>query len=119
MGEKVRVYTRRPDGPPRESILWLVEREGHAWLRAGRPDADWLERIHGEPRVEVARNGRRRAYRAVPVEAPDVRAAVNEAMARKYGLADRLVRWLVGVDHAVPVRLDPLEEDGAPHAPAR
>lgn len=107
-GELVRLHTWEAERV-HDSTLWVVELDGHPWLRAGSPDAGWLARLRREPVVELARNGSRAAWRAVPVARPEARRAVNEAMARKYGVADRVVRALLGVEDAVPVRLDPVE----------
>jgi hypothetical protein len=58
--------------------------------------------------VELERAGVTAAYRATPV--PEATAEINELMASKYGLADRIVPliapWVRG--ETMAIRLDPL-----------
>jgi hypothetical protein len=117
MGEFVELYTVDADGHGYKSELWVVETGGALHLRSGWPDSHWLERIRTHPLVEIERGGERRHYRAVPVDDPAVRAAVNEAIAAKYGVADRLIRSVVDMEASVPVRLEPIEglDEHHPH----
>jgi hypothetical protein len=108
-GEVVTLETTDANGRPHDSVLWIVEIDGVEYLRSGRPDSHWLARLREHPGAALVRDGTRRAYLAEPVDDPAVRRAVNEAMARKYGIADALVRSAVDVERSVPVRLEARE----------
>lgn len=116
-GEVVTLTTWDAEGEPHETQLWIVELEGVAYLRAGSRNARWLERARAHPRVELLRGGSRIAYRALPVDDPASRQAVNQAMARKYAGPNRAWAWLYQGHDAIPVRLEPLgaAEEEAPH----
>jgi hypothetical protein len=98
-----------------ETSVWIVEIDGVSWLRSTRPDALWLARLRDHPEVEITRGDRpRQPFRATPIETPDERRLVNEAMAQKYGAADGILRRFVDAGRAVPVRLEPRPADAAP-----
>ena len=48
--------------------LWVVDHEGHAWLRTGDAGAAWLSRLRENPEVFVTRAGQRQSFRAVVVD---------------------------------------------------
>ncbi len=107
-GEVVTLVSVDGAGARYETTLWIVEIDGTHWLRATRPDAAWLTRLKERPEVEVRRREKAsEPFRASPVDTADERRTVNDAMARKYGAADGILRRFVDVDRAVPVRLDP------------
>jgi hypothetical protein len=119
-GEVVNLLTVDASGAQFETQLWIIEHDGALYLRAGRPAARWLARLRAHPEVQVERGGTTRAYRAVPLDDPATRAAVNQGMAEKYGQADRWIARIFDRDHTVPIRLEPLESAGrsdAAHAP--
>jgi hypothetical protein len=103
--EVVTLRTPRADGRWQRTRLWIVDDGGSSWLHSA--GADWVARFEGNPVVEVERGGELRRYRAVAVPGPHPR--VHELLRRKYGVADRWVRF-VGPDgeETVAVRLDPL-----------
>ena len=105
-GEVVTLTTKDTAGAEHETSLWVVEHAGHLWLRAGDPGSGWLARLQQTPEVEVTRGSVQRRYRAVPD--PSARAAINELMARDYGLADSLIGFMRDGSRVVPVRLEPL-----------
>jgi hypothetical protein len=105
-GELVTVETQGLDGDRYETQLWVVEEGGEFYLRAHYPRAKWLARIRHHPEVEVRRGDARYSFLAVPVDDPEVRHAVNRAMAAKYGLADRLASSVWNPERSVPVHLD-------------
>lgn len=114
-GELVTLHTVDEQGRSYESTLWLVELPGAGLhLRSGDPGSGWLARLALHPLVELERGGDAEPYRALAVPEDGVRSAVNEAMARKYGPADRFVRRFVDFARSVPVRLEPIE--GLGHA---
>lgn len=104
-GEVVVLRTAGEGGEPEETRLWVVEHEGHAYLRAGHEGAGWFVALRAQPAVEVERGGETRPYTAVP----DVtaREPINARMLEKYGWADRYIGFLFGRDDSIPIRLDP------------
>lgn len=119
-GEVVNLSTVDARGAQFETQLWIIEQDGHLYLRAGRPAARWLARLRAHPEVKIERGGTSSAYRAVPVDDPATRELVNRGMAEKYGQADRLIARLFDHSRSVPIRLEPLgpgEGAGSAHAP--
>ena len=106
-GEVVTLTTTDSAGAPQTTPLWIVDRDGFAWLRAGSDQAKWLERLRAHPQIQIERGGKTASYRGTLV--PEATADVNALMAEKYGFADRLVHWLVPGSRRSPmaVRLDP------------
>ncbi len=109
-GEVVTLRAKDDGGATHETHLWVVDLEGHPWLRTGDPKAAWLERIRRHPDVELLRAGETHRYRAVLVADSAARDQVNAAVAEKYGFADATLRALM-LDpvFVTPVRLDSLE----------
>ena len=105
-GELVTLHTREVDGVEHTTSLWVIEREGHAWLRAGDPGSGWLRRLEAVPEVLVERNGKTTRFQAVPM--PERIDLVNQAMARKYGFANAVIDFTLDASDAIAVRLDPL-----------
>jgi hypothetical protein len=87
--------------------LWIVDVEGSAYVRAADAESDWIERLQAHPRGLLRRNGVDSPVRAVALDDPAVREAVNRAMRRKYGSVDRVVSWVRDRSSSVPVRLEP------------
>jgi hypothetical protein len=107
-GEVVVLSTRGSGEAAEETRLWVVDHEGHQYLRAGQPQAGWFMRLKASPRVGLERNGERNAWDAVPE--PGKQAVINDLMRAKYGWADEFIGMMFGRDDATPVRLDPLPE---------
>jgi hypothetical protein len=114
-GEVVTVMTRDAEGQDFETQLWIVQIEGieriegASYLRANSPSSDWLARARLEPAVELRRGETIGRWRIVPESDPELRRRVNQAMAEKYGLSDRLLVWLFDPAEMVPLRLEPAE----------
>ena len=106
-GEVVVLHTRDASGGAHDTRVWVVDHDGSAWLRAGRPESGWYQRVAADPEITVTRGSTDVRYRAVAV--PEKRAVINELMAAKYGWGDRFIGWMLGGrDGAIPVRLDPI-----------
>ena len=104
-GELVTLYSRGPDGDRYGTQLWVIEEGGELYLRAHYPGAKWLARIRDHDGVELRRGDASQSFLARPVDDPEVRRAVNRAMAAKYGLADRLASSLWNPEKSIPVHL--------------
>jgi hypothetical protein len=105
-GEVVVLESIDADGESHETRLWVVEYDGHAWLRAGMPESAWLVRIQGNPEVTITRAGEPLTYRAVPVPDPVIRDRIHALMRESYPFADAYISVMRDPDGSVPVRLD-------------
>ncbi len=103
-GEVVILTTRDAAGAQKETRLWIVEHEGHAWLRAGAEAQGWYQRLKAKPLIELQRGEETALYTAMPV--PAERDVINGLMLEKYGLSDQYIGILFGRDDAIPIRLD-------------
>ena len=112
-GEVVQLTTFDARDHEHETDLWIVEVDGARYVRADLPGADWLERLRARPEAELRHNGSEESVRATPVDDPAVRVAVEQAMASKYGLVDRLVGVIRNESKAITVRIEPIA--AAPH----
>lgn len=113
VGERMEVVILRTvdaQGHAHDTKLWIVDHEGHAWVRSVRPTLRWLERIRANPHVELERDGKFASYTASIIETESAKRAVDAAIAAKYGWVDRWYELIVRHD-TIPVRLDP---DAAP-----
>ena len=114
IGEHLEVAVLRTfsaDGHAHDTKLWVIDHQGQPWLRGVRPNLGWLDRIRANPRVELERHGATVAYTATIDEAPEAKAAVEAAMAAKYGWIDRWYAFLVRYE-PIPIRLDPAPREG-------
>ena len=103
-GEVVVLTTFDSSGEPHSTRVWVVDLEGHAWLRSGAPTSAWFARIKDNPLVRVERDGNQ--FTATANTMIDRRGDINAAMRDKYGWADQYIGFLFGRDDAVPLRLD-------------
>lgn len=106
-GEVVTLHTRDAAGEAHVTRLWVVDRAGAEWVRTGHPEKGWFQRVQADPAVRLERDGATSRRTAVPVRDPEAARSVNDAFARKYGVADRIVALSGDASKRVPVRLDP------------
>ena len=102
-GEVVVLSTVDQTGALQQTRLWVVDRDGQQWLRAGVKQSDWFVRMQANNLVKVERDGVTRTYLAVPD--PTVYAEINDLMSEKYGWADNYIGFLFGRDASVPINL--------------
>lgn len=102
-GEKVVLETLDERGNSFFTTLWVVDIHGEPWLRAGKDDSTWIQRIEATSDVFLVRDGERTAYRAeiVPYETE----RINETMREKYGYADQLISLIHDPEGVVAIRL--------------
>ena len=104
-GEVVTLGTRGSNGDRYGTQLWVIEEGGDLYLRAHFARAMWLARIRNQPEVDLRRGEASQSFLAGPVDDPEVRRAVNRAMAAKYGFADRLASRVWNPEKSIPVQL--------------
>lgn len=104
-GEVVVITTRDAGGAPHHTSLWIVDSDGHQWLRSGSATSGWYTRLMQTRSLEMQRAGAHAPYtiEAVPAQLPEI----NRLMHEKYGWADTYVGFFSPHDRAVPIRLDP------------
>jgi hypothetical protein len=110
-GEVVQLTTFDARARAHETDLWIVDVGGRSYVRADLPGAEWLARLRANPEAELRRDGSKLRVRAEPVDDPRLRAAVAEAMAAKYGLANRLAGAIRDEERAVAVLLEPIDAE--------
>ena len=120
-GEVVVVTTTDPaTHQPKETRLWVVDHDHHAWIRAGSPASGWYKRLSATPTINVKRSNVAETYTAVPLVA--MRDTINALYATKYGWADKLVGAMMNRSASVPIRLDlaldPAAKIPVDHSPA-
>lgn len=96
-----------PSRPRVETALWVVDVQGATYVRAPSAEAAWLDRLLAGP-VRLHRGETTVLVRAVPVDDPWTRSAVNEAMQQKYGVFERFFGQLHGAGTSLPIRLEPI-----------
>src|SRR5512139_449285 len=108
-GEQTEVAVLRTHddaGSPYETKMWVVDVEGSAYVRIGRPGRGWGERAKAHPDVELIRGGVTTPCTAEVVDDAALRKRIDDAFATKYGWVD----WWYGVvvrSHPVALRLEP------------
>ena len=112
-GQVVTLLTQG-DGREYETHLWIADLDGQLYIRANRPDADWLERIDADPDVGIRwRDGIAEEvflFSARRVKDPSVRDRVNRRLAQKHGFADKVRTFLAEDKNAVVLELLPVED---------
>lgn len=99
----VHVLTHRADGALRRTRVWLVVMDGAGYLRTF--ETRWFGDLERNPELVLRVRDRAHRLRAEPVEGPE-RERVLRSFREKYGLQDRIVRWLRRSDEHV-LRLVP------------
>ena len=109
-GEVVHLEATDAVGHHYEADLWIVELDGTLYLRANDDDLGWLARIRRDPKVDLERNEQTEEFIAKPLTDPVLRARVNQAMRKKYGIADELMERMSEPAEYVVVRLVPFAD---------
>lgn len=104
-GEVAIITTTDVAGTPHETHVWIVDLDGHPWIRSGSPKSGWYSRLKETPTLELERNGIHTQYTVETV--PDKRAQINALMRAKYGWADTYIGLFFSRANSVPIRLDP------------
>ncbi len=102
-GEVVVLTTTDEAGQPQQTRLWIVDRDGRQYLRAGVATSAWYARLQANDTVELERSGATHTYTAIPE--PDLRVEINDLMRQKYGWADQYISMLFSHEGSVPIEL--------------
>jgi hypothetical protein len=104
-GEVAIITTTDVAGTPHETHVWIVDLDGHPWIRSGSAKSGWYARLKETPTLELERNGIHMQYTVEAV--PDKQAQINALMRAKYGWADAYIGLFFSRANSVPIRLDP------------
>ena len=91
--EVVELHTRDADGETVTTRLWIVDYEGHPYLR-GESQSGWFLRLKTNELVGLTREGETRTYRHQLRN--ENLGAINRLMNEKYTWGDEVVNLLVG-----------------------
>ena len=104
-GEVVKVTTVDGSGEQHQTHLWVVDHDGHAWLRSGSPTSGWYARLKETPTLDMERNGEHAEY-TITVD-PAQLTTINALMREKYHWADAYIGLFIDHSKSVAIRLDP------------
>jgi len=105
-GEVVQLISADQQGEQVTTRLWVADDDGAMWLRADK-GSGWYQRLvrHDQADPAILIRGERR-YSVFAVPEPQTIGRLNQLMADKYGLGDRVVALLAGSpDEGIAVRL--------------
>lgn len=104
--EVVTLHTVDTDATPRDTRIWIVDRNGSAYIRA-RETSRWYARVRAMPNIELSRGSQRIRYTVVPH--PELRDELNSRFRNKYGWGDAFVSFTIGGrSDAIPLELVPM-----------
>jgi hypothetical protein len=108
-GEVAVITTTDASGAQHQTHVWIVDADGHPWIRSGSPKSGWYARLKETPTLELERNGVSTQYTVEAV--PTKQAEINQMMRAKYGWADAYIGLFFSRANAVPIRLDPRPQE--------
>ncbi|MEN8181581.1 MAG: DUF2255 family protein [Myxococcota bacterium] len=88
----VRIVTTDEDGSKRSTKIWIVVRDGAAYVRTGA--TRWFGNLERDPDVLLLDETTERRARAERVTAAERIGEVQAAFREKYGFMDRVSGWI-------------------------
>lgn len=101
-GEVLTITTTGEDGAPNDRVLARLDDEGTIYVSANHWPRAWYREALANPAVEVAIEGQRGDFVAVPIEDETEHARLDEAFAHPF-----LFRFITGFPPRLFLRLDP------------
>ena len=114
-GEIVKITTLDDQGHDHVTEVWIVDLPSGRYLRSGRADNGWLQRVRARGELVLERGEASGSCRVELVTSPERTAEVASAMAEKYGFSDRI--WDALADRSSQVAIRLASCDGALAAP--
>jgi hypothetical protein len=107
---EVDIETRRPDGRPVRTIIWVVVDGGQVYVRSVLGEkGKWYRRLQAVPEGALHVGGKAVEVRALPVDDSAEIERVSAALRRKYARqAASLARMLEPATLPTTLRLEPL-----------
>lgn len=95
----------------KESRIWVVDGPDGPLIR-GAAGKTWVANVRANPAIALYREGRWQALRAIEVATPAAKALAHERMLEKYGVAERMIAAIYGIEDMVVFRLDAIPITG-------
>lgn len=105
--EVVVLHTGLETAHPRDTRVWVVDFGGAAWIESANPEREFYRDILTDPNVELSRDGRRFAYRAVPITDGTGHQLIRSLLREKYGWADAWIGMIADTSSSIAIRLEP------------
>ncbi len=102
--EVVLLHTLNEQGGQVTTRLWVVDHEGHPWLR-GDAGSGWFARLRANDRVSLTRNGNTTSY-SYRIRNENL-ATIHQLMREKYTWGDQLVSLMAGDGTSNAIELIP------------
>lgn len=103
--EVVVVETTDANGAARRTRTWVADEAQTVWVEAANPERPFVEDLRRRPVLILERAGTRRQCTAEILPNPDGHLQVREALARRYGWADRWIAMFADTHASLAVRL--------------
>lgn len=91
--EVVLLHTQNEQGEQVTTRLWVVDHEGHPWLR-GASGSGWFARLRASDAISLTRNGNTMTY-SYRIRNENL-ATIHQLMREKYTWGDQLVSLMSG-----------------------
>ncbi len=104
-GEKVTIRTWDAKGVSYEARVWICDSVNRSYLRADKPELDWLNNIRADSDIVIVRDGKGVKYRGRILEGKRDIEMVDRLMAEKYELADLISAYIYPRSNSTPIEL--------------
>ena len=101
--EVVELHTQDESGQEVTTRLWIVDYDGHPYLRTSDEQSGWFTRLNAQKKIKLTRTNNTLTYETT--QAPELRDKINTLMHDKYTWGDSFIGAVFGRDNAIPVRL--------------
>jgi hypothetical protein len=106
--EEIDIETQAPDGPARQTTIWIVVDGDEAFVRSVRGrKGRWYREATANPAVAIHVDGRRLAATAIPATDPDSIERTSNALREKYDRVPGLKPMLQADVLDTTLRLEP------------
>ena len=101
--EVVELHTQDESGQEVTTRLWIVDYDGHPYLRTSDEQSGWFTRLNAQQKIKLTRTNNTQTYETT--QAPELRGRINTLMHDKYTWGDSFIGAVFGRDNAIPVKL--------------
>ena len=101
--EVVELHTYDESGQEITTRLWIVDYNGHPYLRTSDDQSGWFTRLNAQQNIKLTRTDNTQTYETT--QAPELRDKINTLMHDKYTWGDSFIGAVFGRDNAIPVKL--------------
>ncbi|MBV1877949.1 MAG: hypothetical protein KUG79_09935 [Pseudomonadales bacterium] len=104
--EVIELYTKDKTSHEQITRLWVVDYENAMYIRAGRVESGWYQRLLTAPRIKLLRNNKIASYDAIPTS--DHKDIINRLFLDKYTWGESFFISIFGREQAIPIKLIPV-----------